>query len=75
MRSIEAVYKKIQDRNHNLGAYPCLARTVKGRRFSRKNIVLAFRKIVPQDDYTQEDKKGLIDYLEGITNTLEEGEI
>ncbi len=75
MRSIEARYQKIQNRNPNLGAYPCLVRAVKGEGFGRKNLNIAFRIIIPKDDYIQIEKKGLVDYLEKLTNTSEEGEI
>lgn len=75
MRSIEASYQKIQGRNPNLAAYPCLAQAAKGRRFARKNLVIAFGKIMPEDDYVRNEKKGLIDYLEKLTNISEEGEI
>lgn len=74
MRSIEANYKKIQARNPNLGDYLCLARTVKGRKFSRKNLVKAFNELVSKDDYLKSERIELVDYLENLTNIAEEGE-
>ena len=74
MRSIERVYKRIAERNQNLGAYPCLAQAVAGRGFSRKAIVKAFKTVMPDDEYDETETKALIDYLEHITNGLEEGE-
>ena len=68
MRSIEASYRKIQDRNPNLGAYLCLARVVKFRKFARKSLVKAFKEMMPEDDYVKEDTKGLVDHLEKLTN-------
>ncbi len=75
MRSIEANYKKIQARSLNLGAYPCLARVVKGKKYSRKSLVKAFKELMPEDQYDKEEIKSLIDHLEIITNIAEEVEI
>lgn len=68
MLSIKSNYKKIQVRNPNLGAYPCIVKTVKGRKFSRKSLVKAFNELMPKDEYLKSEQKGLIDYLEDITN-------
>ena len=78
MRSIEANYKKVQARNPNLGTYPCLAQVVRYKKFSRKSLVKAFNDLMPESEYAQDEKKGLINYLENQTNLvkgLEEGEI
>lgn len=75
MRSIEANYLKIQVRNTNLGIYPCLVQVVKHKKFSRKSLIKAFNDLMPESEFAQDEKKGLIDYLEGITNLAVEGEI
>lgn len=75
MLSIESNYKKIQARNPNLGTYPCLAQVVKDKKYSRKSLVKAFTKLMPKDEYVKSEQKGLIDYLENLTNLSEEGEI
>lgn len=75
MRSIEANYRKVQTRNPNLGVYPCLVQSVKGKKFSRKSLVKAFNDLMPKEEYCKKEAKGLIDYLENITNIAEEGEI
>lgn len=74
MRSIEANYIKIQDKNPTLGVYPCLVKAVQGRRFSRKNLVTAFKKIMPEDEYRKAETKELVDYLEDVTKLAEEVE-
>lgn len=79
MVSIEVLYKKAQDENRiyqnsNLSAYACLTQAIKGRKFSRKSLVKAFRYLVPKDEYLKEEKIGLINYLEYLTNLAEEGE-
>ena len=78
MRSIEANYKKIQARNPNLGTHPCLVQAVRYKKFSRKSLAQAFKKLMPKEEYAKDETKGLIDYLENQTNLvkgLEEGEI
>lgn len=75
MRSIEANYKKIQAKNSNLGTYPCLVKVVRFKKFSRKSLVKAFNELMPESEYAQDEKKGLIDYLENQTKLAEEGEI
>ena len=75
MLSIKSNFEKAQVRNPNLGAFPCLAKVVRNRKFSRKNLVKAFNELVPKDDYAKEERKELVDYLEYLTNLAEEGEI
>lgn len=75
MRSIERVFNKVKGRNPSLGIYPCLIQAIKHKKFSRKSLVKAFKKLVPQEDYEQEQTKPLIDYLEQCSNLLEEVEI
>jgi len=74
MRSIEANFKSIQVKNEHLGDYICLAKAVQGKKFSRKNLVKAFKELVPKDDYEVSETKELIDHLECLTNIAEEGE-
>lgn len=75
MISIERNFNKIQARNPNLGTYPCLAQVVKNKKYSRKSLVKAFRKLIPESEFVKDEQKGLIDYLENLTNMSEEGEI
>lgn len=75
MRSIKARYVKIQNRNPNLGTHPCLCKAVRHRRFSRKSLLKAFNELMPKEEYAEEEKKELIDYLEYVTNLPEEVEI
>ena len=68
MRSIERSYKKITNKNPNLGTYLCLAQVVKNSKYSRKSLVKAFKKFMPKDEYAKSEQKELIDYLEYLTN-------
>lgn len=74
MRSIKANYKNIQIHNLNLGTYPCLAKAIKGKSFSRKSLVKAFNELMPENEYDKSETKGLVDYLEYLTNVSVEGE-
>ena len=75
MRSTERSYQKIASKNPNSGAYICLAGAVKYRKFSRKTLVKGFKKLMPREEYAKGETKGLIDYLEYLTNIAEEAEI
>ena len=75
MRNIKVNYNRTQARNNNLGVYPCLARIVKYKRFSRKSLLKVFKELMPKDDYLESEKKDLVDYLDYLTNIVEEGEI
>lgn len=66
---------KIQNRNPNFGSYPCIARAVVYRRFSRKSLVKAFNELMPKNEYLKSEVKGLVDYLEHLTKLPVEGEI
>lgn len=72
MQSVKANFRKIQKRNPNLGSYIILAQTVKGKKFSRKAIRNAFKELVPESEYSRDEQKHLISYLENLSNTPEE---
>jgi hypothetical protein len=74
MISVQSNYQKISDKNPNLATYPCLARAVKFKRFSRKSLVKAFKNLMPEDDYDKNDAKQMVENLEILTNLSEEGE-
>jgi len=75
MRSIERSYQKVKNRNPNLGVYPCLAQVVRYKKYSRKSLIKAFNEIMPGDEYVEDEKKELVDYLGNQTNLSKEGEI
>ncbi len=74
MRSIEARFKIEELKNPYLGACINLAKAVRGQGFSRKNLVKAFKKCVPPDEYEKSEMSELINNLQCFTNTPEEGE-
>lgn len=75
MRSIRKSYEKIAQRKKNQGAYISLCQAVKGRGFSRKNIVKAFKEIIPVEDYAPEEVMGLVGHLEQLAKRPVEVEI
>mgnify|MGYP001568903772 CR=1 FL=1 len=74
MRSIKRSYLKAQNRNPNIGTYVCLASVVKHRKFSRKALVKAFNELMPEEEYSNDETKELVDYLEYLTKLPVEGE-
>lgn len=76
MRSIESRFREIREKksNQNLGTYPCLVQAIIYRKFSRKSLVKNFKKLMPKDEYLKSETKGLISYLEELTNKPEEVE-
>jgi len=79
MLSIEVLYKRAQDKNRiyqgsNLGAYDCLTKAVKGRNFSRKSLVKAFKDLMPKEEYAEDETFELVNHLEYLTCMPVEGE-
>jgi hypothetical protein len=67
MRSVNALFKRVQNRNPSLSSYSALATAVKDKHFSRKALNKAFKSAVPKEDFLPQEKKKLIDYLEKLT--------
>lgn len=74
MRSIRARFEMFGGNNSSVGAYINLANAVKHQKFSRKNLVKNFKKLMPEDEYAKDETKQLVDYLEVLTNMPEEVE-
>lgn len=74
MRNIKAKFKKEELKNQNCGAFINLARAVRGQKFSRQNLVKTFNEVMPDEEYAKDERKGLINFLESVTNMLEENE-
>lgn len=74
MKSIKSNFEKVVLKNAGLGAYPCLAKTVECKKFSRKSLVKAYYELMPKDEYLRSESKEHIDHLEYLTNLPEEVE-
>jgi hypothetical protein len=74
MRSIQANYFKIQNRNPLVGSYLCLTQAVKYKNYGRKSLLKALQELVPEDEYLKEETKKLVDHLVCLTKPSEEGE-
>lgn len=74
MRSIKARFKKEKNKigGENYGAYIHLTNSVIYQNFSRKNLIKNFKKLMPKDEYSKSEIKGLIYHLEKLTNMSEE---
>ncbi len=75
MRSIQNTYNTLKIRRPEHGSYLCLAESIKGRKFSRKSLVRAFKEIMPENEYCKSETTRLINHLEYLTNRVEEVEI
>lgn len=72
MRSIQRRFNKISTRSPELGSYICLARAIINHKFSRQMIGRWFQKLVDKDDYSKNEKKGLLSHLENLSNLAED---
>lgn len=70
MKSIERVFKKIEETQPGWGPYIVLARTVNGNDFSKDRIARMFGKLVPKGDYNKSEKKALLANLYCLTMPL-----
>lgn len=74
MRSIEARFKKSENKEPFLGAWIHLVRSVRGQKFSRRILVKNFKKLMPESEYAKGEIKELVNFLEQVTNESEEVE-
>jgi hypothetical protein len=74
MKSIKADYKRLQRKAPLAGAYLSLSQAVLSKNYCRKSVVKAFHDLMPIEEYSLEEGKALIDYLEFLTKMPEEGE-
>jgi len=74
MRSLEARYKNIADRNPDWSSYACFAEAIKGQGFETQTVRRWFSKIVEKDDYERNDKKKILLQLERLTKTPEDNQ-
>lgn len=72
MRNIKARFKKEEAKYPFHGSFIHLVKAVRGQCFSRQSLLKAFNNLIPKEEYNRSEKKELIDFLELITNTIEE---
>ena len=63
MKSIKRLFKKVQAENPGWGTNVILANVVYGRNFSKDRIARMFKELVDKDEYSQSDKKALLEFL------------
>ena len=72
MKSIERRFNNILKKNPYWSSYICFAEAIKAQNFSDQTMRHWFNKLVDKDDYDKSDKKALLSFLDGLTNSAEE---
>lgn len=69
MRSIEKRFILEQDKNPMFSTFINFSRAIDGQSFTEVVIKKWFNKLVDKDDYDPRDKKEIIEYLIGFSNS------
>ena len=75
MRSLQARFNKITEKNPFWSSHTCLAEALIYQRFSRSIIHRWFSKLVQKDDYARNEKRAILEHLENLTNLPRKAEI
>lgn len=67
MKSLEARFCKVAERNQLLSSYAIFAIAVKGQNFDEVVLHKHFNRLVDKDDYEVADKKILLEELDTLT--------
>ncbi|MFM2423764.1 MAG: hypothetical protein RLZZ70_151 [Candidatus Parcubacteria bacterium] len=68
MNSIQERFIKISKNMKHLAPFACLAESIAGRGYNHKTIRRNFLNLIPSDDYSPEDEKSLVAYLDLLSN-------
>lgn len=68
MKDLETRFEQFRKANPYNGDYIIMCMTVRGMGWKRSFILKAFNKLVSDEEYSQDEKHELIDYLEVQTN-------
>lgn len=66
MKSIQRRFRRISQRNPNLGSLVCFRRTIEGQEFKKRTIRHWFKLLVEKDDYDKKEKRAILQDLEEI---------
>jgi hypothetical protein len=55
-------------KNDNLGAIPTLSKSIRGMHYGRQKITSIFNKLVPKDEYAQDEKYQILRWLWSVNN-------
>ena len=72
MKSIEARFMNLKEKNPGWGSYICIAGAMGGQNFSKNMVRRWFFKLMPKDEYLRSEAKGLINCLTNLSNPPED---
>lgn len=68
MKSLQARFNQVSQKHPLWSSYTCFAEAIKKQHFNRQAIHRWFQKLVDKNDYTNSEKKGILEHLENLTN-------
>lgn len=74
MKSLKRNFKQISEKNPHWSSYVCFAETTRKQRFNKRTIREWFEKLVDKDDYDENEKKELTQYLSKVSNAAEDNQ-
>jgi hypothetical protein len=69
MKSVERLFNKLQKDNPRLASFPCLALSIRGKKYPKRTITKWFDILVEKKDYLRSEKEQLINYLFKLTGS------
>ena len=72
MKSIKHEFDTYKVKHPDLADFTLLMKTVRGQKYSKDALTHWFKTLVPNDDYSNSDKKALIHALMDVTNMVED---
>lgn len=70
MKSLERRFNNIAEKNPNWSSYICFAEAIRGQDFSEQVVRRWFNKLVDKSDYAKNEKKVVLNFLIGLSNSV-----
>lgn len=67
MKSIQKRFVNIQTKNSNLSTFNCFTSAIKYQNFCKDRVRKMFNKLVDKDEYAQNEKRALLNFLYELT--------
>ncbi|EKD86916.1 MAG: hypothetical protein ACD_37C00101G0002 [uncultured bacterium] len=74
MKSIGSNFEAIQKKNPQWGAYVCFREVIRGRGYTDRSVREAFNRYIDKRDYSENEKKKIIDELQDVAKGLEDSQ-